>query len=114
MCGEENWKCDIHNHNCSCHEHDHNCECEECNCCDDNTYFDWFQEWDIVWEADFQIVDKEELDEMRGKWELWDIEQWNLWDDLVNLWFISKDDDIYHEMKNEWRNGIMYDIDDEE
>ena len=51
---------------------------------------------------------------MRKNWELWDIEQWNLWDDLVNLWFISKDDDIYHEMKNEWRNGIMYDIDDEE
>jgi hypothetical protein len=41
---------------------------------------------------------------MKCNWEIW----WNLWDDLVNLWFIGVDSPLYEEMKNEWREWMFY------
>ena len=83
--------CDRWNHKCHCHEH------EEFN-------YNWYREWDVVWEVDFQIVDKDELEEMKNNWEVW----WNLADDLVNLWFMDKDNPLYDEMRNEGRDGMFY------
>jgi hypothetical protein len=94
MCWDEN----CHGHDCHC-EHSH-CDCHE------HEIYNGYNEWDVVWEADFQIVDKDELENMRNNKEIW----WNLWDDLVNMWFISEDDEIYNEMKNEKRDWVMYDI----
>lgn len=94
-CQGHNYKC--HHHHCNCNEH---CDCHEYE------IYNGYNEWDIVWEADFQIIDKDELENMRSNEEVW----WNLWDDLVNMWFISEDDEIYKEMKNEERDWVMYDI----
>jgi len=96
MCGDGN----CHHHDCHC-EHD-NCDCHGHG----DELYNWYKEWDVVWEVDFQIVDKDELEEMRNNEEI----GWNLWDDLVNMWFIDKDDPLYDEMKNEWRDWVMYDI----
>ena len=85
--------CDHWNHKCHCHEHE-------------GFDYNWYREWDIVWEVDFQIVDKDELEEMKDSWKVW----WNLADDLVKMWFIDENDDLYEEMKNEKRNWVMYDI----
>ena len=41
---------------------------------------------------------------MRKNEKIWG----NLWDDLVNMWFISEDDEIYKEMKNEKRDWVYY------
>ena len=99
MCGD--WKyhqdCDCDHKYCGCDEH--------CGCLEHEIH-NWYNEWDIVWEADFQIVDKDKLENMKNNEEIW----WNLWDDLVNMWFISGDDEIYKEMKNEKRDWVMYDI----
>ena len=94
MCWDEN----CHGHDCHC-KHSHS-DCHE------HEIYNGYNEWDVVWEADFQIVDKDELENMRNNKEIW----WNLWDDLVNMWFISEDDEIYNEMKNEKRDWVMYDI----
>ena len=98
------WDDKCHGHDCKCHHHHCNCD-DNCDCHEHETY-NWYSEWDIVWEADFQIVDKDELENMKSSWEVW----WNLWDDLVNMWFINEDDEIYKEMKNEKRDWVMYDI----
>ena len=100
MCWDEN----CHDNNCKCHHH--HCDCDEHCDCHEHEIYNGYNEWDIVWEADFQIVDKDELENMRSNEEVW----WNLWDDLVNMWFISEDDEIYKEMKNEKRDWVMYDI----
>lgn len=92
MCGDENCQ----NHDCNC-GHDH-CTCHE------HEMYSWYNEWDVVWEVDFQIVDKDELEEMKNSGEVW----WNLWDDLVKMWFIDEDSPLYAEMKNEWRDGMFY------
>ncbi len=101
MCWNEN----CHKHDCHCgHEH---CECEHGSCdYHEHEIYNWYNEWDIVWETDFQIVDKDELENMKNSWEVW----WNLWDDLVKMWFIDENDELYEEMKNEKRDGVMYDI----
>ena len=96
MCWNENcqnhgWNCG-HAH-CDCHVHEHE-------------IFNWYNEWDVVWEVDFQIVDKDELEEIKNKWEVW----WNLWDDLVKMWFIDENDDLYEEMKKEKRDWVIYNI----
>jgi hypothetical protein len=98
MCWDE--KC--HKHDCHC-EHDH-CECDVCCDCHGNDVYNWYKEWDVVWEVDFQIVDKNELQEIKNNEEIW----WNLWDDLVKLWFLDEDDALYDEMKKEKRNGAFY------
>ena len=99
MCWDEN----CHDNNCKCHHHcnsDDHCDCHE------HEIYNWYNEWDVVWEADFQIVDKDELENMKNDEEIWG----NLWDDLVNMWFISEDDEIYKDMKKEKRDWVMYDI----
>lgn len=83
--------CDRWNHKCHCHEQ------EEFD-------YNWYREWDVVWEVDFKIVDKDELEEMKNNWDVW----WNLADDLVKMGFIDEDDDLYEEMKNEKRDWIFY------
>jgi len=100
MCWDEN--CNWHDRKCQQHQ----CNCDEHSHCHEHEIYNWYSEWDVVWEANFQIVDKDELENMKSSWEVW----WNLWDDLVNMWFISEDDEIYKEMKNEKRDWVMYDI----
>ena len=62
MIGDENCKCYEH-HDCDCYCHDW------CDCIHEE-YYNWYSEWDIVWEADFQIVDQNELDEMKNQWNI--------------------------------------------
>jgi hypothetical protein len=82
------------------------------------------KDWEIVWESDFKIVDKDELEKMKEKWDLnkkidlkadsednWKEEKWwNLKDDLINLWFLDydnlseKEKIIFDEMKDEKRD----------
>ena len=90
-CQTHDCDCNYWNHKCTCHVHEEN-------------IYNWYNDWDVVWETDFQIVDKDELESMRSNWEVW----WNLWDDLVNLWFIDRNSPLYDEMKNEWRDGVFY------
>jgi len=95
MCGDEN-----------CHEHDCHCEHDNCDYHEhEHEIYNWYKEWDVVWEVDFQIVNKDELENMKDRDEIW----WNLWDDLVNMGFINEDDDLYKEMINEKRDWMFYD-----
>ncbi len=81
----------------------------------------------IIWESDFKIIDKDELENMKKKWKLemdndksdakWeDKTTWNLKDDLIELWFLDYDNlseeekIIFDEMKNEKR-GDFYELD---
>ena len=82
--------------------------------------------WQIIWESDFKIVDKNELENMKEQWELKtdnisNIESkekshWNLKDDLIELWFLDYDNLseeeklIFDEMKNEKRDDF-YELD---
>jgi len=95
------WDTNCQTHDCDCSHWNHKCTC---HLHDDNIY-NWYHDWDIVWETDFQIVDKDEFENMKGNWEIWG----NLWDDLVNMWFIDKNSPLYDEMKNEWREWMFYD-----
>jgi hypothetical protein len=91
-------------------------------------------EWQIIWESDFKIVDKKELELMKKVWELqidkkllddelkntgteWnEIEPGNLKDDLVKLWFLDyenmndEEKKIFDDMKNEKRNKWYYEL----
>lgn len=78
-------------------------------------------EWQIIWESDFKIVDKDELENIKNgenmdsriqetdKW-------WNLRDDLIELWFLDYDNlseeekIIFDEMKDEKRDDF-YELD---
>ncbi len=80
----------------------------------------------IIWESDFKIIDKDELETMKEKWDLStdDIsniesknkESWNLKDDLIELWFLDYDNlseeekIIFDEMKDEKRDDF-YELD---
>ena len=63
-------------------------------------------DWQILWESDFKIIDKEELEKMKEK------EWWNLKDDLIKLWFLDYDNlsedekKIFDEMENEKRDDF--------
>lgn len=96
MCGDTNCQ----THDCDCNHWNHKCGWHG----HEDINYNWYSEWDVVWEVDFQIVDKDELEEMKNSWEVW----WNLWDDLVKMWFIDEDSPLYDEMKNEWRDGMFY------
>ena len=77
-------------------------------------------DWQILWESDFKIIDKEELEKMKEKWELTldsvekmkEKEWWNLKDDLIKLWFLDYDNlsedekKIFDEMENEKRDDF--------
>ena len=81
-------------------------------------------DWQILWESDFKIIDKNELEKMKEKWELTldnekkieEKEWWNLRDDLIKLWFLDYDNlneeekKIFDEMKDETR-GDFYELD---
>ena len=74
----------------------------------------------ILWESDFKIIDKEELEKMKQKWKLTlddeilgeKEEWWNLKDDLIKLWFLDYDNlseeekKIYDELENEKRDDF--------
>ena len=75
----------------------------------------------IIWESEFKIIDKDELEKIKDKWELTldDIENkeenntnWNLRDDLIELWFLDYDNltgeekKIFDEMENEKRDDF--------
>lgn len=94
------WDTNCQTHDCCGGHWNYKCHCHEREEFD----YNWYRDWDIVWEADFQIIDKYELEDMKSNWEIW----WNLWDDLVNLWFIEVDSPLYKEMKNEWREWMFY------
>ena len=94
------WDTNCQTHDCDCSHWNHKCNCHV----HEENLYNWYNDWDIVWEADFQIVDKDELENMKGNWEIWG----NLWDDLVNLWFIDENSPLYKEMKNEWREWMFY------
>jgi len=98
------WDDKCHGHDCKCHHH--HCKCDGYCDCHEHEIYNWYNEWDVVCKTDFQIVDEEELENMRSNEEIW----WNLWDDLVNMWFITEDDEIYKDMKKEKRDWVMYDI----
>ena len=82
--------------------------------------------WQIIWESDFKIIDKDELETMKEKWDLStdDIsniesknkESWNLKDDLIELWFLDYDNlseeekIVFDEMKDEKRDDF-YELD---
>ena len=77
-------------------------------------------DWQILWETDFKIVDKKELEKMKENGELAldnkekieEKEWWNLKDDLIKLWFLDYDNlsedekKIFDEMENEKRDDF--------
>ena len=67
-------------------------------------YIDVDADKDIQASLDDNTKGKDELENMKGNWEIWG----NLWDDLVNLWFIDENSPLYKEMKNEWREWMFY------
>ncbi len=83
----------------------------------------------IIWESDFKIIDKDELENMKNQWELTTDDEskiqniesknkdhWNLKDDLIELWFLDYDNlseeekIIFDEMKDEKRDNF-YELD---
>lgn len=80
------------------------------------------KDWDIIWEFDFKIVDKKELDAIKSegsidnafKNKLW--KKGNLKDDLIQLWFLDYDNlsdeekKIFDELENEKRDDF-YELD---
>ena len=97
------WDTNCQTHGCWCSHWNHKCHCHEHEGFD----YNWYRDWDVVWEANFQIVDKNELKKMRKNKEVW----WNLLNDLIKMWFISeKDVEKYKEMEEEKRDWVMYDI----
>lgn len=80
-------------------------------------------EWQVIWESDFKIIDKEELENINHEWKLEnDFElsknksTGNLRDDLIELWFLDYDNlseeekMIFDEMKDEKRDDF-YELD---
>lgn len=72
-------------------------------------------EWQILGESDFKIIDKDELDSIKDEWDV-NNEWWNLRDDLIKLWFLDYDNlsdeekIIFDEMKREKRDDF-YELD---
>jgi len=69
--------------------------------------------WQIIWESNFKIIDESELKKMKTQWELkLDNKWWNLRDDLIKLWFLDYDNlneeekKIFDEMKDETRDDF--------
>ena len=79
-------------------------------------------EWIIIWETDFKIVDKKDLEKIKKIEELEDVndiekEKWlNLKDDLIELWLLNYDNlseeekKIFDELENEKRDKDLYEI----
>ncbi len=71
-------------------------------------------EENIIWEADFQIVDEDELQKIKDKDNL--KKESNLRDDLIELWFLDYDSlseeekIIFDEMKKEKRDQDFYEL----
>ena len=78
-------------------------------------------EWQIIGETDFKIIDKKELEEVRNeKWEMiiedtmgkW----WNLRDDLIELGLLNyenlneEEKKVFDELQNEKRDSDFYDL----
>lgn len=74
-------------------------------------------EWIIIWETDFKIVDQKELEELRiDDWKLIIEKWWNLRDDLIELGLLDyenlseEEKKIFDELKNEERDSDFYDL----
>ena len=69
-------------------------------------------EENIIWEADFQIVDEDELQEIKNKDNL--KKEWNLRDDLIELGLLDyenlsdEEKKVFDELKNEKRDDDFY------
>ncbi len=76
------------------------------------------EEWKIIWESDFKIIDEKELEKIKKSWkEIKELEEWwNLRDDLIELWFLEYDKlseeekIIFDEMKKEKRDDDFYEL----
>lgn len=72
----------------------------------------------IIWETDFKIIDKDELEKLWDLEDIKDLDQiqtwWNLRDDLIDLWLLDYDNldeeqkKIFDELADETRNGDLY------
>jgi len=81
-------------------------------------------EWQIIGETDFKVIDKKELEEFRNEnlpdgrqgWELIIEKWWNLKDDLIELGLLdyeslSKEEKkVFDELENEERDSDFYDL----
>ncbi len=69
------------------------------------------EEWQIIWESEFKIIDKDELENIKNT-EI--KKESNLRDDLIELWFLDYDNlseeekIIFDELKNEKRDDNFY------
>ena len=94
------WDTNCQTHDCCGGHWNYKCHCHEREEFD----YNWYRDWDIVWEADFQIVDQYELEDMKNNWTVW----WNLLEDLERMWFITKGDKRYKDLKYEKREWMFY------
>jgi len=75
-------------------------------------------EWQIIWETDFKIVDKKELEKINNLDELKDLNDlndwWNLRDDLIRLGLLDyenlseEEKKVFDELENEKRENDLY------
>jgi len=72
-------------------------------------------EWQIIGETDFKVIDKKELEELRiEKWELRIENWWNLKDDLIELGLLDyenlseEEKKVFDELENEKRDSDFY------
>lgn len=74
------------------------------------------EEWQIIWESDFKIIDKNELEKIKKWWnEIKELdEEWNLRDDLIELGLLDyenlsdEEKKVFDELKNEKRDDDFY------
>jgi hypothetical protein len=77
-------------------------------------------DWQIIWESDFKIIDKKELEKIEDLGELENLnnlsKKSNLKYDLINLWLLDYDNlseeekKIFDELENEKRDEDFYEI----
>ncbi len=72
-------------------------------------------EWQIIGETDFKIIDKKELEELKSEdWELIIEKWWNLKDDLIELGLLDyeslseEEKRVFDELENEKRDSDFY------
>jgi len=74
------------------------------------------EEWQIIWESDFKIIDKKELEKIKKWWnEIKELDEgWNLRDDLIELGLLDyenlsdEEKKVFDELKNEKRDDDFY------
>lgn len=74
-------------------------------------------DWQIIWETDFKIIDKNDLEKIEELKNLDDLDKWwNLRDDLIGLGLLDydklseEDKKIFDELENEKRENDLYEI----